>query len=51
MGGFAIVDDYGAMESCRRAVEDFRDARGIDAPLMKIDRDGVYWRNGLPVPA
>ncbi|WP_322754970.1 TylF/MycF family methyltransferase [Frankia sp. Cas3] len=51
MGGFVIVDDYGAMESCRRAVEDFRDARGIDAPLMKIDRDGVYWRNGVPVPA
>ncbi|REF35939.1 TylF/MycF family methyltransferase [Thermasporomyces composti] len=43
-GGYCIVDDYGAVEGCRRAVEDYRAAHGITAPLVAIDADGVYWR-------
>jgi O-methyltransferase len=43
-GGFLIVDDYGDFEPCRSAVEEFRSARGIVAPLQKIDWTGVYWR-------
>ncbi|HWW67729.1 MAG TPA: TylF/MycF/NovP-related O-methyltransferase, partial [Solirubrobacterales bacterium] len=43
-GGFLIVDDYGALESCRRAVEDFRREQGIAEPLRWIDHSGVYWR-------
>ena len=43
-GGFVIVDDYGALPNCRRAVEDFRAAEGIHAPVMQVDWTGVYWR-------
>ena len=43
-GGFVIVDDYGAMEPCRRAVEDFLTAGAIRAPLQTIDWTGAYWR-------
>ena len=43
-GGFVIVDDYGCIDGCRRAVHDFRDARGIDDPIVDIDGWGVYWR-------
>ncbi|MGB7730737.1 MAG: TylF/MycF family methyltransferase [Candidatus Acidiferrum sp.] len=43
-GGFVIVDDYGAVESCRKAVEDFRASQGIVAPLVAIDGSGVFWR-------
>jgi O-methyltransferase len=43
-GGFVIVDDYGAVEGCRRAITDYRMARGIAAPLIDIDGMGVYWR-------
>ena len=43
-GGFVIVDDYGAVEGCRKAVHDFRDARGIEDPLEQIDWTGVFWR-------
>ncbi|KPM54927.1 macrocin O-methyltransferase [Frankia sp. CcI49] len=43
-GGFCIVDDYGAVEGCRRAVEDFRTQHNITEPLTKIDWTGVYWR-------
>ena len=46
-GGFVIVDDYGCIEACRRAVHDFRDARGIVDPIVDIDGWGVYWRKSL----
>jgi O-methyltransferase len=44
VGGYVIVDDYGAMESCRQAVEDFRTERGITDAIERIDWTGVYWR-------
>lgn len=44
VGGYVIVDDYGAMASCRKAVEDFRAERGITDEIARIDWTGVYWR-------
>ena len=44
VGGYVIVDDYGAMESCRTAVDDFRAERGITEEIERIDWTGVYWR-------
>ena len=43
-GGYAIVDDYGAVEGCRRAVHDYRERHGIDEPIETIDWTGVFWR-------
>jgi hypothetical protein len=43
-GGFVIVDDYCVVEGCRKAVNDFREARGIDDAIEQIDGVGVYWR-------
>jgi hypothetical protein len=43
-GGFVIVDDYGVLPQCRRAVTEFRAAQGITTPLRKIDWTGVSWR-------
>jgi Macrocin-O-methyltransferase (TylF) len=31
-------------ESCRKAVHDFRESRGISEPILDIDGFGVYWR-------
>jgi len=45
-GGFVIVDDYGEVETCRKAVEDFRASRGIGERLTAIDGSGVWWRKG-----
>ncbi len=42
-GGVVIVDDYGAIASCREAVEDYRKEFGIDSPIMPIDGIGIYW--------
>jgi hypothetical protein len=43
-GGFVVVDDYGAFEACRLAIDDFRLERNIQEPLKWIDWSGVYWR-------
>ena len=43
-GGFCIIDDYGAMNSCKAAVDDFRRDREIVEPLVDIDGKGVLWR-------
>ena len=44
-GGFLIVDDYGIPEdTCRRAIDDFRQTRGIREPIVDIDGWGAYWR-------
>lgn len=43
-GGFVIVDDYGAVPACAKAIHDFRDERGISDPIEEIDWTGVFWR-------
>lgn len=42
-GGFVIIDDYSVIAACQKAVLDFRAEHGIDAPIMPIDRSGVWW--------
>lgn len=42
-GGFCIIDDY-ALDGCRRAVDDYRQAQGIGEPLQIIDWTGRFWR-------
>lgn len=43
-GGFVLVDDYGGIEACRQAVTDYRQKRGIEAEIHKVDWTGVWWR-------
>lgn len=44
-GGFVIIDDY-LLKPCAAAVDHFRGARGITAPLHNIDDAAVWWRVG-----
>lgn len=44
VGGYVIVDDYGAAPGCKRAVDDFRREYGIDEELCWIDWTGVFWQ-------
>jgi O-methyltransferase len=46
-GGFVIIDDYGDLEPCRRAVDEFRSEHAIDDPLETIDWTGSYWRKSV----
>lgn len=41
-GGIVIIDDYGAYEGCRRAVDEFLVSRNITGYLHNIDHTGRY---------
>jgi O-methyltransferase len=43
-GGYMIIDDYGVVEGCRRAVDDFRSEYGITEPIEQVDWVSVRWR-------
>ncbi len=43
-GGFVVVDDYGLLEPCRRAVDEYRARHGIVEPLEFVSRSCVFWR-------
>lgn len=43
VGGIVIVDDYGAVASCKQAVADFRAEHHIDDPITDIDGIGAWW--------
>jgi len=44
IGGYLIVDDFGCMDTCRRAVTDYRAAHDITEKIESIDWTGVFWR-------
>ena len=45
-GGYVIVDDY-ALAPCRQAVEEFRSANEISAPIEWINWTIIHWRKPL----
>jgi len=46
IGGYAIIDDYGATSwtYCRKAVDEFRRERGIEEPLVRVDSMCHFWQ-------
>jgi len=44
VGGYCIIDDYGMIPNCRKAVDDYRMEHGIDEDIVDIDGEGVYWK-------
>ncbi len=48
-GGFCIVDDYGCIPACRRAVRDYRASQAITEPIAMIDWTGAFWRKDCGV--
>ena len=43
-GGFLLVDDFGGLEGCRKAIMDYREKHGITEEIKTVDWTGVYWR-------
>ena len=43
-GGYVIIDDYGSLPPCKKAVADYRAEHGITGPIHRIDWTGVYWQ-------
>lgn len=48
IGGFVIVDDYGAVPACKQAVDDYRSQNGIDDAMHAVDWTGTYWKRTKP---
>ena len=44
VGGYVIVDDYGAWPNCRQACTDYRERHGITDEIVSVDWTGVHWR-------
>ena len=44
VGGYCIVDDYGAVPACANAVEDYRARNAIDEPVETVDWTAVFWK-------
>jgi O-methyltransferase len=49
-GGHLVVDDYGLVEECRRAVDDFRARHGITERLEEVDWNAARWRRESAAP-
>jgi hypothetical protein len=43
-GGFVIIDDYGAISQCRKAVVDYRTKMDIVDEMQQVDWTAVWWR-------
>jgi O-methyltransferase len=50
VGGYVIIDDYGALEQCRHAVEEFRERHGIEEPIEQVDWTCARWRRADAAP-
>lgn len=46
-GGFVIIDDYGVLPVCKKAVLDFRTKVGSTEIIHPIDASGVFWRKQM----
>jgi O-methyltransferase len=44
VGGFCIIDDYGAIPACKKAVDTYRQRHDITDTMIEIDWTGRYWR-------
>ncbi len=44
VGGFVIIDDFGAIGACAKAVHDYRRIHNIEEPIKEIDFTGVFWK-------
>lgn len=44
VGGYCIIDDYGAVVGCQEAVKYYRKENRIESEMVDIDGCGVYWK-------
>jgi O-methyltransferase len=43
-GGYLIVDDYGAIGMCKKAVDDYRHIHGVTEAVEEVDWSGIFWQ-------
>ena len=43
-GGYVIIDDWGVLPGCKKAVLDYRHQHSITDEIIEVDASGVYWK-------
>jgi O-methyltransferase len=43
-GGYVVIDDYNDWQGAKEAVDEYRAAHAIEAPLTEVDISAVFWR-------
>jgi cephalosporin hydroxylase len=51
VGGFCIIDDWGAIPACKKAVEDYRRIFNITERIQVIDWTGIFWKKEKEIAA
>jgi len=46
-GGYIIIDDFGAIPACAKAVHDYREKHGITEEIKEIDWSGRFWQKAI----
>ncbi len=44
IGGYLIIDDYGAVPGCKKAIHDYREKHQILDGIITIDWTGAFWK-------
>ncbi len=44
VGGYLIIDDFGAVPGCKKAVMDYRQQHNITEEIIDIDGSGAFWK-------
>ncbi len=44
VGGYCIIDDWGAVPACKQATQDYRGKHGITEEIHMVDWSGAWWR-------
>ncbi len=44
VGGYVIIDDYGAVKACNEAIHEFRRQHGITDEMQNIPGFGMFWQ-------
>ena len=44
VGGYILIDDYGSVEACKKAVDDYRSQNNIKEEILHADWAGIYWK-------
>jgi|GEM_PF-2190910 len=50
IGGYCIIDDWGAVMACKKAVEDYRRVFDINEEIRSIDWTGIFWKKEVEIP-
>jgi 23S rRNA U2552 (ribose-2'-O)-methylase RlmE/FtsJ len=50
LGGFCIIDDWGAIPACKKAVIDYRSLFNINEAMQEIDWTGIFWKKEMEIP-